>query len=364
MPDPETNPVDPEWTLYDVPAPSHGGALAAAEAQFGRPIAPWIDLSTGINPWPYQVGAIPAAAWSRLPEAETFAALKHVAATFYDLPADAGLAAAPGSQTLIQMIPALLPRHLAVVRGPTYAEHARCWRLWGHPVHEVTGADDWTAALMDPSVRYASVGNPNNPDGRIVHRSELLAAADRLAARAGLLVVDEAFADVDPSISLAAHAGRPGLVLLRSVGKFFGLAGLRLGFALGPTALTDRLTAALGPWAVSGPALTVALKALADRPWHARTRAELRTAMARLRTLLAGHDLPLSGGTALFQLVEHADAANLHRHLALAGVLTRRFADRPHWLRIGLPAHNDAWHRLDRALANFFARLSDGTGPS
>ena len=86
--------------------------------------------------------------------------------------------------------------------------------------------------------------NPNNPDGRVWTSAE---------ANAGFVVIDESFADVAPEVSLIGLASRPGTVVLKGVGKFWGLAGLRLGFALGDPVLIRRLSVLLGPWAVSGP---------------------------------------------------------------------------------------------------------------
>jgi cobalamin biosynthetic protein CobC len=193
------------------------------------------------------------------------------------------------------------------------------------------------------------VVNPNNPDGRIVGRDALLALADTLAP--GLLVVDEAFMDVGPSdASLASEVARPNLVVLRSFGKFFGLAGLRLGFALAPPEIAGRLAAALGPWAVSGPALAIGAAALADAAWIAATRMRLAAASRRLDDLLAVAALEAVGGTALFRLVRTPVADALFEHLGAAGIFVRRFAGEPTWLRFGLPGDEPAWQRLAAAL--------------
>ncbi|MDQ2104500.1 aminotransferase class I/II-fold pyridoxal phosphate-dependent enzyme, partial [Azospirillum isscasi] len=259
------------------------------------------------------------------------------------------VAAAPGSQALIQMLPRLRAPGTVAVLGPTYAEHAAGWAGAGHRVAEV-------AALEGCDADVIVVVNPNNPDGRIVPPEALLALAERQAARGGWLVVDEAFAEVTPESSVAAEAGRPGLVILRSFGKFFGLAGVRLGFLLGEPALVRALRAAVGPWAVSGPALAVATAALSDSAWIAATRLRLAAAAARLDARLEEAGLTVAGGTSLFRLICGAQAAGLYKALGQAGVLVRRFDYRTDWLRLGLPADVAAEERVTIACEMFRIR--------
>lgn len=324
--------------------PPHGGDLAAAEARWGRPAEGWLDLSTGINPWPYPVPELPAAVWHRLPGAAAERAVLEAAARRWGVPASAAIVAAPGSQPLIQAVPRLLPPGRVAVVGPTYGEHARAWSAAGHAVVDQGGLE----RLDD--VQAAVVVNPNNPDGRTTAPECLIAAAEALAARGGLLVVDEAFAEVTPELSLAGRP-RPGLVVLRSFGKFHGLAGLRLGFAVAAPALAERLAAMMGPWAVSGPALAVGAVALADDAWTERTRSRLAEAGARLAGVLAEAGWQVVGGACLFQLGRHAEAPAIHHRLGRAGILTRAFAHDPDILRFGLPGDDSGLERLRRALA-------------
>lgn len=322
-------------------APLHGGDLDGARAAFPGAPEPWIDLSTGINPWPYPLPPVPQDAWTRLPGRGAEAALRVAAADCYGAPSAELVAAASGSQALIQLLPRLRAPCSVAVLGPTYAEHARCWALAGHDVRMVE-----EVAPADVLV----VVNPNNPDGRLLPVARLLELAATQAARGGWLVVDEAFADMRPEDSLAAHAGRSGLVILRSFGKFFGLAGLRLGIAVAPAGLAAALREAIGPWAVSGPGLSIATAALDDRGWIAETRNRLTNAAARLDRLLDGAGLRVAGGTELFRLVEDPQAPALYHALGAAGILVRRFEHRPDWLRFGLPGDEAAWQRLGDAL--------------
>ncbi|MFE0756897.1 threonine-phosphate decarboxylase CobD [Inquilinus sp. NPDC058860] len=320
----------------------HGGDLAAAEARWGRPAEGWLDLSTGINPAPYPIPPIDPAAWHRLPQHDRLRKLLEAAQTCYGAPADAPIVAAPGTQILIQLLPRLRPGARVAILGPTYGEHAACWSAEGASAATVGSLEEAAAAEVVVLV------NPNNPDGRIIGSKHLLALADDLAARGGLLVVDEAFAEVAPAASVAVAAGRPGLLILRSFGKFFGLAGIRLGLALGTTAEIDRLARWLGPWAVPGPAIEVGIAALSDRGWQDETRARLSADAARLTNLLTDHGFSDRGGTGLFRLVEHPEAARVWDRLGRAGILVRPFPDRPALLRFGLPG--DGFARLAAAL--------------
>jgi cobalamin biosynthetic protein CobC len=326
------------------PVIDHGGQIEAATAAFGRPAEGWLDLSTGINPWPYPVPSLPASLWSRLPDADLFQAGRRAARAYYGAPEAAGIVEGAGSQALIQALPRLIPATRVAVLGFTYAEHARCWRAAGHQVTEASGVDGIGGAGV------LVLANPNNPDGRLMEPAELARLADALSERSGLLVIDEAFADVTPRHSLAPLAGRPGLCLLRSFGKFFGLAGLRLGHALTTPGLAGALEAHLGPWRVSGPALEIGRQAMHDNAWIAATRLHLAEAAARIDRLLVGAGLTVLGGTHLFRLVKLPDAQALHGALAHRGILTRRFTARPDWLRFGLPPDEGGWRRLEIAL--------------
>ena len=327
---------------------SHGGDLAAARRLFPDAPKPFIDLSTGINPNPYPLPDLPAELFARLPDAAAIARLAAAAATSYGAPAAAHVVPAPGTQILLPLVAGLAWRGRAAILAPTYNEHARAARLAGHNVIETHES----AALGDADL--AIVTNPNSPDGRHIERDGLLALAAKLRARGGVLVVDEAFMDVGPpGFSLAGDVGRGNLVVLRSFGKFFGLAGLRLGFALLDQPSAVRLAAMLGPWAVSGPALAIGTAALADMAWIEQTRRWLLAASARLDGILIGAGLGIPGGTALFRLVRTPAANALFHHLGRAGILVRNFPDNATWLRFGLPAGEEEWQRLQIAMDAF-----------
>lgn len=322
----------------------HGGDIDAATAAFGTPSGGWLDLSTGINPIPYPVMDTGIDVWRRLPTASDEAALIKMARSYYQVPANAGIVAAPGTQALIRWLPASSAKRRVQVMGPTYEEHAASWRTRGHVVQSI---DDLARADADVVI----VVNPNNPDGRTIPADTLVELAEQLAQRQGILIVDEAFADVAPEHSVVPKTGQAGLLVLRSFGKFFGLAGLRLGFAIGAKADTDHLRDALGPWAVAGPALSTGATALADNAWHEETRQRLYKGAERLDGILTRAGLEIVGGTTLYRLGKSNEAERIYQRLGRAGIMVRNFDYNPAWLRFGLPGHDDGWRRLEAALS-------------
>lgn len=322
----------------------HGGNLQEAIAQFGRPREQWIDLSTGISPQPYPVPVLAADAWHRLPENRR--ELIDAAQAYYGAP---GLLPVAGTQAAIQALPRLRVPSRVVVAAPAYAEHAYRWALAGHSMREV--AYDALESAVD-HYDVMVICNPNNPTGARVQPEVLLEWAGRLGERGGWLVVDEAFGDTMPDMSVARWTQRQGLIVLRSVGKFFGLAGLRLGFVAAHDALLDRLAEALGPWAVSGPAQEIGYAALSDKAWQMTMRRHLLESGARLQALLENHAIG-SSGSALYQWWPEPRAEEFRRHMAQRGIWVRLFTRGASGIRLGLPANEEGWHRLEQALADW-----------
>jgi cobalamin biosynthetic protein CobC len=328
---------------------AHGGDVAAARRMFPGAPEPFIDLSTGINPhsWPYPLPlpALPPEIFARLPDRAGIRQLATIAAKAYRAPSADHVMPAPGTQILLPQVAALVKPGRAAILRTTYTEHGRAAALAGHEATEVSDVSQLRHSDL------AIVVNPNNPDGRIAGRRELLSIADDLRGRNGILVIDEAFADVAPGISLASETSRENIVVLRSFGKFYGLAGLRLGFAIASPHLANRLDATLGPWAVSGPAVAIGEQALADDEWKRRTLERLAADAKRLDELLVKARLEIVGGTSLYRLTRSRDASDMFGRLGRAGILVRRFTDEPRWLRWGLPASEGEWQRLGAALA-------------
>lgn len=325
----------------DITYPRHGGDLAFARARYGE----MLDLSTGVCPYQYGPLSGHCRGLGRLPGTDDLRRLVATARRTYGVPADAGLIAAPGSEIAIRLIPIVAPPGSVAIVGPTYGSHAEAWRSAGRDVIEVESLEGVPA-----SARIVVVGNPNNPDGRITAPHLLASLARRLGANGGLLIVDEAFADVAPEVSLVPHLAELPALVLRSFGKFYGLPGLRLGFVAGTPALVERLRTLFGDWPVSAPAIEIGTAALADDDWRDKTRTRVKVESARVRDVLTRHALTIKGGTDLFTLIEDNDAAALHEGLARRGIWTRAFAAKPTWLRVGLPG-DGGLEKLDRALS-------------
>jgi cobalamin biosynthetic protein CobC len=344
--------------------PTHGGNLAEAIRRFGRPRQEWLDLSTGINPHPYPAPALKPDAWHRLPEPDTALAL--AAQAYYNAPQ---LLAVAGTQAAIQALPQcrLQIGGIAniVIASPTYAEHAHCWTKAGHNViASSSNHDDLNAAAASADVDVMVICNPNNPTGALIEPAQLLKWRAQLAARGGWLVIDEAFGDTVPQASVAAFTEQPGLIVLKSVGKFFGLAGLRLGFIASESALLNMLADHLGPWSVSGPAQQIGCAALSDRVWQQRMRQNLTSEGARLQALLQQHGID-NHGAALFRFAPllAQQAEQFWLHMAQRGIWVRLFAGdalgntahRACGVRLGLPPDEAGWQRLGDALTQWRA---------
>ncbi len=323
----------------------HGGNLLAARRAYPQAPEPWLDLSTGVNPYAYPFAHPPMEGFTRLPQPEELRALEAAAATAYRAPAAAEVVAAPGTQAIINWLPRLLPARRVGILGVTYCEHARSWAANGA---ELTVVEN-LAGLEDKDI--AIVVNPNNPDGRLVAAADLHALAAVLSKHGGLLIIDEAFVDfLEPGATAVPDMAESGAVVLRSFGKTYGLPGLRLGFAIASKPVAEKLRAALGPWPVSGAAIAIGSTALTDAEWLAATRARLHAGARALDKILAAAGFASAGGSLLFRLMWHEDAQGWFERLAKAGILVRRFEARPAWLRFGIADSEAGRTRLCAAL--------------
>lgn len=311
----------------------HGGQTAAAEQLYPAAPRPWLDLSTGISPWAWPVEAVGAQLWQALPSRDALAELEAAAADAFGGISPDQIAAVPGSDIAIRLLARLLEAQHVTIAGQGYAGYRAAW-----PDAEVLPFDEaQNADLM-------ICANPNNPDGAVIE-------ARFIQRMRNLRIVDEAFADAMPQVSMLPHRG--GAIVLRSFGKFFGLAGVRLGFVIADRPLIRTLRGLLGDWPISGPAIAIGTAAYRDKAWQVRQRERLVEGSARLRVLLADHGLGDAGGTANFRLCHAPDAPGLFAHLCNAGILVRPFADRPEQLRLGVPGTQADWARLDAALLSW-----------
>lgn len=320
----------------------HGGNLSLAAKQYSIPLENWLDLSTGINPDGYPVPDIPPAVWQRLPFDDD--GLIEAAHAYYSCQS---LLATAGSQAALQVLPKIRPPCKVAMLSPMYQEHTHAWQRFGHQVSTFS-------SLADEALKYADVVllcHPNNPTAQLFSPVDLLKLHKKLAQRGGWLVVDEAFMDATPEYSIAQHAETEGLFVLRSIGKFFGLAGARVGFLLGYQSQLKMIQDELGPWTLTGASRLITKQALSDMPWQQNTRLQLRHKSQRLTTLLNQYDLPPLAGTTLFQYVPTKQAIAWQKHLANHGIWVRLFTQ-PLALRFGLPTEN-GWGKLEKALKTF-----------
>lgn len=321
----------------------HGGRLREAAAAFPDAPRPWIDLSTGINPHAWDTARAGEIDWRALPDDGALAELEAAAAAHFGVAAD-HVCAVPGSELALRLLSTLdLPapvRHVA----PGYGTHAIVGKDGAIAIAIATEA----LALEAGQGGTILLANPNNPDGRMWRADGLADIAVRLAERGGLLIVDQAFGDLDDTAGLPLDH----VVALRSFGKFFGLAGLRLGFVCAAPERLAALRMRLGSWPVSAAAIAIGTAACCDTGWIAATRTKLREEAARLDALLDTYGLKARGDCALFRLVETPEAHRLFTRLARHGILTRPFGYASQWLRFGLPGDAASWARLERALAD------------
>lgn len=313
-----------------IPKRDHGGGIDAAASAFGGAREDWLDLSTGINPIPFPIGDVSADAWTALPDRAATDRFITAARGFWSVPDGAAILPAPGASALIARLPHLVSGTTVHIPGPTYNEHAASFSAAGWTVVEDGQAD----AL----VRV----HPNNPDGRRMPEREL--------GTCPATIIDESFCDTVPEASLTHHAAQPRVVILKSFGKFWGLAGLRLGVMIAVPEICEKMAEALGPWPVSGPALDIGARALEDRAWAETTRQRLARDTVRLDAMMATRGAELVGGTTLFRTYAVEDAARLQTRLARAQIWTRIFPYSTTWIRLGLPGGEDDWHRLWDAL--------------
>ncbi|MDH3579798.1 MAG: threonine-phosphate decarboxylase CobD [Hyphomicrobiales bacterium] len=337
--------------LHPGPAPGHGGDLADAAALLdvgdAAHAGDWLDLSTGIAPTSYPLPEIPQEAWSRLPGRTEMDGLVAAACDYYGAPGPDHVIAGPGSQAIIERLPGLFPPQEVAVVSPTYGGHGPAWTRAGHHVRHI------------PNMRKSEIGgvtilvNPNNPDGRTVSYEALEETCAQCTDAGGWLIVDEAFGDCALPSGVAALCQSRNVIALRSLGKFFGLAGLRLGFAVAPPTMATQLRAVLGDWPISGPAIAVGTRALRDTAWQGEQRQRLATATKRLDAALRQAGLEICGGTSLFRLVETRHAPRLFAHLLRHRIYVRSFDYNPDWLRIGIPGGEIDFDRLEAALQSF-----------
>jgi histidinol-phosphate aminotransferase len=260
-------------------------------------------------------------------------------------PAEEVLLTAGAAEAFVLLARALRPRR-AVCLHPSFTEPEAALRAAGVPVERVVlrppfRLDEAALAAVPADADLVLLGNPTNPTS-VLHPAATLA---QLARPGRVLVVDEAFADFTPGEpeSLAARRDLPGLVVVRSLTKMWGLAGLRVGYLLAEPALVEACAAVQPAWSVSTPALVAAVAcsgpaavAEADRA-AATIAAEARVLAARLDAIPGVQALPPAGP---FVLVRVPQGEQVRRRLRELGVAVRRGDTFPglsaDWLRLAV----------------------------
>jgi len=328
---------------------THGGDLTAATREFGLPAKGWIDLSTGINPVNFPDLKVKDHSFRILPTSEQVTNLLKVAGDFYQIPTSMSIIPSPGTQAVLQHIPRLFPKRKVAILSPTYSEYENTWSRSGN---EIIRAGNIQELKMGD---VAVVVNPNNPDGRRHQIESLIEIAEHVET----LIIDETFCDHSSEVSIISKLQMQNIIVLRSIGKFFGLAGLRLGFVISKTNITNSIEEMLGPWAVSGPAIEIGTRALLDKPWIEKMDGILSIKSKELDSLLTRQKLKILGKTVLFKLVESNNAQFIYQTLAKSGILVRKFNGQKNWLRIGLPGIKSEWLQLEAILHECSNAIND-----
>jgi len=321
-------------SIPDLGAVRHGGRLREAMAAFPHAPLPWLDLSTGINPEPWPGARASDDALRRLPDPHDLAELETAAARAFGVADPGRVVATSGAEAALRLLPGLIGGGEVALLVPIYGGHVESWTAFSPRL---------VAALDDPAVAKARVlvlVNPNNPDGRRLARADLAGLAAKRSDAGQWTVVDESFVEVAPELSVA-DLEIDRLVVLRSFGKFYGLPGVRLGFAIGDKSLLRDIRTLFGDWPVGAEAIALGRGAYADEAWRVSARVWLSAQAGAVDAVLAAAGLSPLGGCDLFRWVGAAHAHGLFAQLCAQGVLTRPFQGCPDRLRIGLPSRRE-----------------------
>jgi len=331
----------------------HGGNLLSVAKEYQSEPAHWLDLSTGVSPFAYPLGTPPVSCWNALPQEND--GLERQAKKYYDSSCEP--LAVAGSQAAIMALPETVTKLLGrcgtiILPGVGYKEHQHAWdsfQLNGQK-WKLEFFTDFPSQQQLDTTDVVLLINPNNPTGSYTHPQKLTALVQQMERRGGYLIVDEAFADATPEYSLLqSDSHSDSLIVLRSVGKFFGLAGARVGFIFANNSVLESVRDSIGPWTVSGPARWAVKQALSDREWQQQNRARLNKHAQRLKTLLSKYLSQQCRGTELFTTVFIPNAEQVHQQLCSQMIYTR-LCDEKNAIRFGLPVSDTEWTRLEIAL--------------
>lgn len=327
-----------------------------------------VDLSDNTNRWgappaaARALGAVTADAASRYPAAYA-PALARAIADYAGVRAEMVVTGCGSDQILDCAFRALAdPGSAVAYADPTFVivpSFARAnslvpagvrWRAAGSPDEPRLELDE--DALLATGARIIYLCSPNNPTGTVIDR----AAIERIVARApGVVIVDEAYFEFSGWSAVSLLPGAPRLLVTRTFSKAFGLAGLRVGYAIGDPMLVREVAKARGPYALSAYAEPAAIAALReDLEWMRAHVAEAVAVRRRLAGALAaaGWKVYPSGGNFVLAVPDERlpPVASIARTLRGAGIAVRAFSDLPGIggaLRITVAP----WPQMERLLA-------------
>ena len=315
----------------------HGGDIDLAIKKYGGEREDWIDLSTGINgasyPWQESINV----ELRNLPSNKILMQLEKAAARAYKIAECTETAAVSGAQQIINLLPLCLKSCNSVaILGPTYNEYEKAFKRSGTKTKTVSETSE--LSLSD----IAIIVNPNNPTGKVI-ADETLAG---LSKKVRILIIDESF----KMFSSRRTLNFSNIIQINSLGKFFGLAGVRLGFVSGPSDFIKEVKEMLGPWPVSSLAAEIGIVALNDKVWISEMEKILVTESNALHEACNSRNWELVGRTFLFHTYATSSCLEVEKQFAAHGIWVRTFDYSETWVRLGIPTSENAWTRVKQAL--------------
>ena len=308
----------------------HGGDIDNAIKKYGGNKDDWIDLSTGINPNHYPYKLINIRELQNLPYKNDIDNLNKLAKKYFQT--TACVRAVSGAQGGINILPFLLPNKTVSILSPTYNEYQN---VFSNSLKKIINVKNLSELKKS---QIAIICNPNNPDGKLYSNDNLL----KISKSVEYLIIDESFIDQYPRKSLSHKLDdQTNILILRSFGKFFGLAGIRLGFLISNKEIDKKIQFLIGNWPISNVAINVASKALIDHVWIMNTISFLKEGSYFLDCLASEINWKVVGGTNLYRLYETPNAHDAQNKLANFKIWSRRFSYSKKWIRLGIPRKKD-----------------------
>jgi len=315
----------------------HGGDIDLAIKKYGGKREDWVDLSTGINgtsyPWQESINV----ELRNLPSNKILMNLEKAAARAYKIAESADTAAVSGAQQIINLLPICLKSCNSVtILGPTYSEYEKAFKSSGIKTQTVSEVSKLSSSDI------AIIVNPNNPTGKVI-ADEML---EDLSKKVRILIIDESF----KMFSTRRTLNFSNIIQINSLGKFFGLAGIRLGFVSGPSDFIKAVKEMLGPWPVSSLAAEIGIVALNDRVWISEMEKLLVTESNALHEACNSRNWELVGRTSLFHTYATSSCLEVEKQFAAHGIWVRTFDYSETWVRLGIPTSENQWERVKQAL--------------